>query len=185
MFVFYSLLSSLRVLYCPVVDLGWWQSGWNTLKALSHLSTWTLMSHQQTDRQTERVHTHTSYIYTPVSNEALKQNAITSNCLSEKKKKLSGRDDSRLYCSNTRGGCGFLLSCTVCLAMDFLNRICTFWILASLDTNMTDMHQTTWDWLHLFYYYFYFFHKILSYGSAFIKTGPYVQMLYYMHVLLW
>lgn len=46
------------------------------------------MSRQQTDRQTERArtHTHTSYIHTPVSNEALMQNAITSNCLSGKKK---------------------------------------------------------------------------------------------------
>lgn len=113
------------------------------------------------------------------------QNAITSNCLSEKKKKLSGRDDSRLYCSYRRGGSGFLLSCTVCLAMDFLNRICRFSILASLDTNMTDMHQTTWDCLHLFYIYIFFPQEMISYCSAFIKTGPCVQMLYCMHALLW
>ncbi len=42
-----------------------------------------------TDGQTDRahMHTHALYIYTPVSNEALMQNAITSNCLSEKKRR--------------------------------------------------------------------------------------------------
>lgn len=43
------------------------------------------MSCQQTDRRTERVRACTLYIHTPVSNEPLMQNAITSNCLSGKK----------------------------------------------------------------------------------------------------
>lgn len=74
----------------------------------------------QTDRASAR--THTTRIHTPVSNEALMQNAITSNCLSgeKKKKKLSGRDVSKLYCSYTRGGWGYVLNSNVCLPLDCL-----------------------------------------------------------------
>jgi len=87
MYVCYSLLSSLSVLYCPVVDLGWWQSGWNTLKALSHLSTRTLMSRQQTDRQTERVRAHTQVLHTHlwVMRHWCKMQSLPTVCQEKKK----------------------------------------------------------------------------------------------------